>query len=145
MSPYDMYSVLALLLQAQKSGIRLLEFTIAGIFSSDVGVEQQVSKSPTASPNDVAPPIINPPQLSESVIRVALENASIAGHLSISDATDIGPPNQVLQHASQQSGEAETCNPNPKKRRREEPGASGANVKRMKNKVAFPIREQSSR
>jgi hypothetical protein len=79
------------------------------------------------------------------VTRVALENASRAGHLSIYDATAIDPPNQVLQHASQQSGEAGTCNPNPKKRRREEPGASGANVKRMKNKVAFPIREQSSR
>jgi hypothetical protein len=40
MSPYDLYSVLALLLQAQKSGVRLLKFTIAGIFSSDADVEQ---------------------------------------------------------------------------------------------------------
>ena len=208
MSPHDIYSVLILLLQAQKSGVRLLEFTIADIVSSDADVEQRVSEPPTASPRDVgidnaiielensisgsdspiqtlrpaksitdstasardnstynegilqksalplqmaptsAPPVINSPQftppLFESVIRAALENAAGAG---ISDPTAIDPP-PVLQHletASPQIGKAETSNPNPQKRRREEMEPGGRNVKRMKNKVAVPPREQSLR
>ena len=81
--------------------------------------------------------LINPPAPNSCVYWRQFRS----GYLGISDVTAIDPPNQVLQHlkkASQQSGEAETSNPDPKKRRREEMEPGGANVKRMTNKVAIP-------
>ena len=52
MSHHDLYGVLALLLQAQGSGVQLLEFSMAGFFHSDADVEQGVNTPgpPTASP-----------------------------------------------------------------------------------------------
>jgi hypothetical protein len=201
MSPHEIYSVLALLLQAQNSGFQLLEFSIGDIFNSGKDVEQGVNE-PTDSPRDVsidnattelnidspiqtrrlpakrmadseictasardnsmyndattAPLVIDQPQLtpplSKSMIKAAIENVAKAGYLSISDATGIDSPNQVLQHlktASQQRGEAKTSDSNSRKRGREEMEQDLPNenkqMKRHRAKVAVPTREQSSR
>jgi len=162
MSPHDVYSVLALLLQGQDSGVQLLEFSIEDILNSDtdspvaelemLDLQIDLSRTPAESLSLPSVPatstVIDPlpqscPPLSESIIRIVIENVAEAGVLSIPDttgqATSIKAANQ---QASQQSGTVDTSNTT--KRRREEI-EQGGQKKKHRSKLVGPTREQSSR
>ena len=95
----------------------------------------------TVSPVIDRPSPSNPP-LSESMIKVAVENVAKPGYLNIPDASAVDLLHQALQPAPQQDGKAKTSNSNKRKRQEIEPGPS--EVKQRK-KQAVPTREQSSR
>jgi hypothetical protein len=99
----------------------------------------------------INPPSQSSPSLSESTIKVAIENIAEASYLTIiSEATAIDDPSQVLQHfeTSQQGGKPKTSNSNSKKRGQQEMEQGPSEDKQSKKhrgKVAVPRREQSSR
>jgi hypothetical protein len=103
--------------------------------------------------NDAPPPPQSEPPLSQSMIKVAIENVAEAGYFRIiSDRTTVDAPNQVLNDsktASQQGGKGKTSTSNSKKRRREETEQGGSNkdrqTKKHDGKISIPQREQSSR
>jgi hypothetical protein len=102
------------------------------------------------SPLSVIGPTQSTPPLSESMIKVAIENVAEAGYLSISDETATRTPNQGLHNlktVSQEADKGKASNSNSKKRRREEIKQGGdEQTKRSRRKVpAVPTREQSSR
>ena len=172
MSLQDVYAVLALLVKGQEAGVRLLEFSAAYILNFDADPDPEISElidplaqSPelptslrdgtsNAITNAPSPPLPqSSPPLSQSTIKVAIENVAEAGYLRIiSDRTTVDAPNQVLNHsktASQQGGKGKTSASNSKKRRREETGEGGPNEDRQTKKhdgrISIPQREQSSR
>ena len=97
-----------------------------------------------APATSVVSPIIDRPSpstppLSESMIKVAIENVAKAGYLNIPEASTVDPLHQVLKTAPQQDGKAKT-----KKRKREEIEIR-PNEDKQRKKQPVPTREQSSR